>query len=435
MITATNTVSILHLEDEPRDARLIHRELTVRRHRVLDRQCRSRSGVSRRDCRRRLRHHPGRPFAAGLQRHRGAEDRARAVPQRSVHLRLGIARRGAGDRGAQERRHRLRAQASADPARAGGQARAPGIRRTRQAASGGIGGGRARRSAAPFAEARSGRPAGRRHRARLQQPADRDQRLLRAPAPDGRRHRSDEGRSRADPQGRTARGRPDAPVARVQPPAGAAAEDHRAQRHRHRHRAHPQARHRRAGRGDDGARSGARRGAGRPGTDRAGHHEPRHQRARRDAGRRRADHRDRERHHRREGRAALSAAPRTLRHAGGARFGHRHGRGHRFTNLRTVLHDQGSGQGHRSRPVDGLRHRHAERRRSLRGERPRTGHDHARIPAEHGGCGRAGRAAAGRSAAPGPRDAAARRGRGVRPRVGAGVPRDLRIHCDRGEQR
>ena len=81
----------------------------------------------------------------------------------------------------------------------------------------------ARRAAAASAETRSGRPARRRGRPRLQQPADRDQRLHRGAARE------------IDPATPTARSsqeiaaaaeraaEPDPPAARVQPPAGAAA--------------------------------------------------------------------------------------------------------------------------------------------------------------------------------------------------------------------
>ena len=101
--------------------------------------------------------------------------------------------------------------------------------------------------------------------------------------------------------------------------------------------------------------------AGRPRPDRAGPDEPRGQRARRDAARRQADDRDRERRARRDratppgcaGRYVLLAVSDT---GGGmdAETAAQH--------LRAVLHHQGAGQGHRPRAGDGLRHRQAERR-------------------------------------------------------------------------
>ena len=106
----------------------------------------------------------------------------------------------------------------------------------------------ARGSAAPGAEDGSGRPPRRRHRARLQQPADGDSRQRRADvAP--RQGRSGDGRGgRRDPARRRSRRLADAPAAGVQPQAGAAAGRARPQRDRRRRVAHgaPPDRHRRA---------------------------------------------------------------------------------------------------------------------------------------------------------------------------------------------
>ena len=49
-------------------------------------------------------------------------------------------------------------------------------------------------------------------------------------------------------------------------------------------------------------------------------------------------------------------------------------------DLRAVLHDQGRRQGHRARPVDGVRHREAERRRDLGRDGARPGDDVPRLP-------------------------------------------------------
>ena len=106
----------------------------------------------------------------------------------------------------------------------------------------------ARGSAAPGAEDGSGRPPGRRHRARLQQPADGDSRQRRADVA-SRQARSGDGRGgRRDPARRRSRRLADPPAAGVQPQAGAAAGRARHQRDRRRRVAHgaPPDRHRRA---------------------------------------------------------------------------------------------------------------------------------------------------------------------------------------------
>ncbi len=87
----------------------------------------------------------------------------------------------------------------------------------------------ARRAAASLAEDGGGGPPRRRHRARLQQPADGDHRLHRDRAARSRSQRRSPRRCGGDRPRRHARRRPDPPDARVQPPPGAAAEDHRPQ--------------------------------------------------------------------------------------------------------------------------------------------------------------------------------------------------------------
>ena len=52
-------------------------------------------------------------------------------------------------------------------------------------------------------------------------------------------------------------------------------------------------------------------------------------------------------------------------------------------HLRAVLHHQGAGQGHRPRPLDGLRHRQAERRLHLGLQRAGPRHDVQDLPAAH----------------------------------------------------
>ena len=95
-----------------------------------------------------------------------------------------------------------------------------------------IGAQPARGAAAPCAEDGGDRTAVGRHRARLQQPPDRDQRLFRAAAEglDGSPLR---GRRRRDPQRRRSRGNADAAAAGVQPTADPLAGERRAQPARH----------------------------------------------------------------------------------------------------------------------------------------------------------------------------------------------------------
>ena len=75
-------------------------------------------------------------------------------------------------------------------------------------------------------------------------------------------------------------------------------------------------------------------------------------------------------------------------HAGGRlradrhfRYRHRYPGRHRRQDLRAVLLDQGSRQGHRARPLDGLRHRQADRRLRLCGLCARRGHLVPHLPA------------------------------------------------------
>ena len=106
----------------------------------------------------------------------------------------------------------------------------------------------ARGSAAPGAEDGGGRPARRRHRPRLQQPADRDPRQRRAdvaPREGGSEHG---GGGRRDPACRRSRRLAHAPAAGIQPQAGAAADRARPQRNRQQRVTNgaPPDRHRRA---------------------------------------------------------------------------------------------------------------------------------------------------------------------------------------------
>ena len=107
--------------------------------------------------------------------------------------------------------------------------------------------------------------------------------------------------------------------------------------------------------------------------------------------------------------------------------------------LRAVLHHQGARARHRPRPVDGLRHRQAERRLHLGGLGGR-----AAAPASASICRamrrrrrlRAAPAAPHAARAAGQRDAARRRGRGRRPRADAGLARVARLpRADRRQRR
>ena len=63
------------------------------------------------------------------------------------------------------------------------------------------------------------------------------------------------------------------------------------------------------------------------------------------------------------------------------RHRHRHSARDHREDFRAVFHHQGGGQGHRARPVDGLRHRQADRRFHLRRLQSGRGHDVSYFPA------------------------------------------------------
>ena len=158
--------------------------------------------------------------------------------------------------------------------------------------------------AASGAEDGGGRPARGRHRPRLQQPPDRDHRQRRAAA------RGDElsrpppaGRDRDQPCGAPGRD-PYPAAARVQPEAGAPAQDREPQRRGDRPVGHAAADHRRGHRAAAGARPRPGAGDGRLGPAGAGDHQPGRQRARRDAAGRDADA-----PHRQRGRPRKSRRP------------------------------------------------------------------------------------------------------------------------------
>ena len=120
-----------------------------------------------------------------------------------------------------------------------------------------------------------------------------------------------------------------------------------------------------------GIRSGA--GACRCGAARTGRHESGRQRSRCDGAGRPADHHDGQRAAQRLVRhGPACGAARLVRHALGRRRWARHGREDEATSVRAVLHDQGARQGDRARPGDRLRHRQAERRLHLGGQRTGT---------------------------------------------------------------
>ena len=163
----------------------------------------------------------------------------------------------------------------------------------------------------PVPEDAGRRPARRRRRPRLQQPADRHQRPLRpaADAPRGRRRRAR--RPHADPPERQPRRRARPPAARLLAQADPA--PHRHQPPGHALRAHPPAEPPadRQGHAADRARPRPRPGPRRRAPDRAGDHEPRRQRPRRHAARRRGPH-----HHPQRppgARPATATAPRSSR--------------------------------------------------------------------------------------------------------------------------
>ena len=115
------------------------------------------------------------------------------------------------------------------------------------------------------------------------------------------------------------------------------------------------------------ARPRSRPRQGRSGPARAGHHQSRGQCARRDAGRRHADDPHRQRHPARADCAAahevMPAGDYVLIEVADTGVGIRQGQSR--AHLRAVLLDQGGRLRHRARPVDGLRHRQADRRLRL----------------------------------------------------------------------
>ena len=77
---------------------------------------------------------------------------------------------------------------------------------------------------------------------------------------------------------------------------------------------------------------------------------------------------------------ANGVRPGGVRDAIGARHRRGYGRPHPGPHLRPLLHDQGPGKGHRTRALDRVRHRRAERRPHRRRERPRTGRHLHHLP-------------------------------------------------------
>ena len=220
---------------------------------------------------------------------------------------------------------------------------------------------------------------------------------------------------RRDPARRRPRGGAHPATAGVQPAAGDAAARARSQRSG-RHRREPAAPADRRGRQSGRAAvAGAVVGPRRSDAARTGADEPGGQRPRRDAVGRHHHDRDRQRVARSVGRhRGLQRDPRALRAAVGDRHRAGHGARRAGARLRAVLHHQGAGPRHRPRPVDGLRHRQADRRLHLGRLRRRAGHPHPHLPAaRHGGSGPARAAAGGRAPASG---AAARRSSSSRTR-------------------
>ena len=189
------------------------------------------------------------------RRRRGGNDGVQAAPPRRLLA------HGRGDR------------APAPPGRRVGRRRQLPRRHRRAPAAG---------AAAALAEARGGRTARGRNRARLQQPADRDRRLQPVSRRRLRRRRpATRGRARDRARLRS-RGRADGAAARLQPPSGAPGGGARPGRGRQRAREPALAAARRGRRPVDLGRAGLPR-ARRPGTARAGDHESGAQRPRCDA--------------------------------------------------------------------------------------------------------------------------------------------------------
>ena len=109
----------------------------------------------------------------------------------------------------------------------------------------------------------------------------------------------------------------------------------------------------------------------------------------------------------------------------------------RAARVRPVLHDQAPGPWHRARALHGLRHRQAERRVHLGGQRARAWHARAHLPAARGRSGRK-RGPPARCRPCGPsrqRDPAPRGRRGGRARRDRGVADQSRLHRADGRQR
>ena len=234
----------------------------------------------------------------------------------------------------------------------------------------------------PVAEDGHGRPARRRHRARLQQRAVRDHDGQRLPAQRAQADRSVVPGHHADQAERHPRGDAGAAVAGVLAAADLAAAGARSRRRieRSHHAAAPP--DRREGQARPRARPRSVAGEGRRLAVRAGDRQSRGQCPRRHAGWRQADGAHR------ECAGAGSREAFLQGHAGGGlcadrryRYRHRDPRRYRRQDFRAVLLDQGGRQGHRARAVDGVRHRQADRRFCLCRFRSRPRHLVPHLPA------------------------------------------------------
>ena len=228
----------------------------------------------------------------------------------------------------------------------------------------------------PEPEDAGDRPARRRRRARLQQRADRDHRLFRPPARQPPADRPVLPGHHADQAERQPGGGPGAAAARLLAPADAEAADAAAQRRPVGTADAAAPPRRRADRARRRPQPRPVAGQGRPQPVRAGHRQSRRQRPRRDAGRRQ----DHAAHPQRPGGGMRELQGRERR---SRRLRAGRGRGHRARHpgrgagqdLRAVLHHQGGRQGHGPRPVDGLRHRQADRRLRVLRQRAGQGRD------------------------------------------------------------
>ncbi len=121
---STEPLHFVLLEDDPNDAELIQLQLARNDLDVTWRPRDVRKRFSRGAGRHAARSGAGRLHAARLRRSHGPAHRAGAIGRHSLHFRVRLARRGARDRSAQERRHRLRAEGSTATLAHGGQSRA-----------------------------------------------------------------------------------------------------------------------------------------------------------------------------------------------------------------------------------------------------------------------------------------------------------------------